>query len=283
VSAATVTEAPGPTPATVSAPDLLRAVRVTRALQCLLEAALWFVVGGSMLPFAAVHARAFRVSWMACLVAASIAVARAVAVSGLRQRLGPHRAALHASGRWVVVEPHPADRALGWSIDLGEPALPRGPLLLPGLAFLALLALHLVPLAGGPAGPAPEVTRRGITFVVACLLVHVAAAAAFAHRPARRRFRAALPPLLAIAALLASSSRAADDRGQLLAETGLPGLLIGLWTGLAALAAARRDRWLFAALAGGLMLVFVDFDAQVPAIAALFVALAALGGERADA
>ena len=274
MSAAAVIEAPVPTPATVSAPDLLRAMRVTRALQGLLEAALWLVVGGSLLPFAAVKAPTFTV---ACLAAASIAVARAVAVGGLRQRLGPHRAALHASGRWVVVEPHPADRALGWSIDLAEPALPAGPLLLPGLALLALLALRLVPFAGGPMSRAPEVTRRGITFVVACLLVHLATAAAFAHHPARRRFRAALPPLLAIAALLTSTSRAADHHVPLLVETGVPGVLIGLWTGLAALAAARRDPWLFAALTGGLMLAFVDFDAQVPAIAALFMALAALG------
>jgi hypothetical protein len=83
--------------------------------------------------------------------------------------------------------------------------------------------------------------------------------------------------LLGIAALLASRSRAADDHVHLLVETGVPGLLIGLWAGLAALASARRDPWLFAALAGGLMLAFLDFDRQIPAIAALFVVLAALG------
>ena len=66
-----------------------------------------------------------------------------------------------------------------------------------------------------------------------------------------------------------------NDWVQLLVETGLPGLLVGLWAALAALAAARRDPWLFAALAGVLMHVFVDFDFQVPAIPALFVVLAA--------
>jgi hypothetical protein len=42
--------------------------------------------------------------------------------------------------------------------------------------------------------------------------------------------------------------------------------------------AARRDPWLFAALAGVLMHVVVDFDLQIPAITALFVVLAALPG-----
>jgi len=32
-------------------------------------------------------------------------------------------------------------------------------------------------------------------------------------------------------------------------ETGVPGLLVGFWAALTALAAARRDPWLFAALA----------------------------------
>jgi O-antigen ligase len=75
---------------------------------------------------------------------------------------------------------------------------------------------------------------------------------------------------------LAWYREAHSDYVQLLVEAGIPGLLIGLWAGLAALAAARHDPWLFAALAGLLMHVFVDFDLQIPAIAALFVVLAAL-------
>jgi O-antigen ligase len=75
---------------------------------------------------------------------------------------------------------------------------------------------------------------------------------------------------------LAWYREAHNDYVQLLVETGIPGLLIGLWAALAALAAARSDPWLFAALAGVLMHSFVDFDLQIPAIPALFVTLAAL-------
>jgi len=75
---------------------------------------------------------------------------------------------------------------------------------------------------------------------------------------------------------LAWYREAHSDYVQLLVETGVPGLLVGLWAGLAALAAARRDAWLFAALAGVLIHAFVDFDLQIPAIPALFVVLAAL-------
>ena len=505
VGAATVSEDPEASVATVSSPDLLRAARAARALQAALEGALWLVVAGSVLAFGSVHAWAYSTLWVACFATAAIAMAHALSANGLRQRLGPHRVAFHVSGRWLVIEPLPGDRALGWSIDLAAPALPRGPLLVPGLAMLGLALLQLAPLAGGPATLAPEATRRGITFVLAFLLLHQAAATAFVERAARRRFRqmlawlgaflslaalaqlasgtrlvygffeplegglpygpfinrnhfagymllvipvalglladawrayvrrvgdspnarrslvglqtpegtsllyAALPPLLGIAALVASTSRggilalcaalalaaagvrarrgtpawaaalvfaavallwfglerlevrfvrASDDapgrtvvwreslqamqgrrwatgygfnafaealsrvpawtlpRGatpwpeavevplasgarlgyrapgdlpglawyreahsdwvQLLVETGVPGLLIGLWAAGAALAAARRDPWLFAALAGVLMHVFVDFDLQIPAIPALFVCLAAL-------
>ena len=505
VRGVTVSEDPAPSAVTVSSPDLIGAARVVRLLQGALEASLWLIVVASVLAFGSVHAWAYSILWVACFVAAAVAFARAVAVGGLRLRLGAHHVAFHVSGRWLVVEPHPADDALGWSIDLREPAIPRGPLLVPGLAFLALALLQLVPFSGAPVTIEPEATQRGITFVLAFVLLHQAAAAAFVHPAARRRFRrmlawlgaalalvalaqlasgtrlvygffasleggspygpfvnrnhfagymllaipialgllaeawrayarrlgdhpnarrslvglqtrqgtrlvyAALPPLLGIGALLASTSRggilaffaalaiaaagvrarrgtpawaaalvfaavaltwfglerlevrflrASDDAPgrtvvwreslqamhgprwatgygfntfaealsrvpawrlpqgatpwpeavaaplaagerlgyrapgdlpglawyreahsdyvQLLVETGVPGLLVGLWAGLAALAAARRDPWLFAALAGVLMHVFVDFDLQIPAIPALFVVLAAL-------
>jgi O-antigen ligase len=74
-----------------------------------------------------------------------------------------------------------------------------------------------------------------------------------------------------------------NDWVQLLVETGLPGLAVGAWAAMAALLAARRDPWLFAALAGPLVHALVDFDFQIPAIPALFVVLAALAGGDAAA
>jgi O-antigen ligase len=66
-----------------------------------------------------------------------------------------------------------------------------------------------------------------------------------------------------------------NDYVQTLVETGVPGLLIALWAGLAALGAGRRDPWLLAAVSSVLMHAFVDFDLQIPAIPVLLVCLAA--------
>jgi hypothetical protein len=189
--------------ATVSSPDILRNARRARALSEVLEAAVWAIVAASVLAFGAVHEWAYAPLWVACCLAAAIALARAVAVAGLRQRLGRHLVAFHSSGRWLVVDPHPSDHALGWSIDLDERAFPRGPLLFPAVAFLALCLLQLVPLPRGPVTVAPEATRRGITFVVAFVLLHQAAAVAFSHPAARRRFRKMLAWLGAALALVA--------------------------------------------------------------------------------
>jgi O-antigen ligase len=67
-----------------------------------------------------------------------------------------------------------------------------------------------------------------------------------------------------------------NDYLQLLAETGVPGLLIGLWAAAAALRAVRRDPWILAAVAGVLLHALVDFDFQIPALSVLFVVLAAM-------
>jgi hypothetical protein len=198
--------------ATVSSPDILRAARAARTLTELLEGAVWAVVVVSVLAFGSVHPWAYSPLWIGCFATAAVAVARAAVVLGLRQRLGAHLVAFHASGRWLVVEPHSADRALGWSIDLAEPALPRGPLLLPALAFLALAVLQLVPFPGGPVTLSPEATRRGITFVLAFLLLHQAAAAAFLHHGARRRFRRMLAWLGAALGLVALAQLASGTR-----------------------------------------------------------------------
>ncbi len=66
-----------------------------------------------------------------------------------------------------------------------------------------------------------------------------------------------------------------NDYVQLLVEVGIPGLLIALWAAIRLLGAARSDPWLLAALTGVLLHELVDFDLQIPAVAMLFVALAA--------
>jgi O-antigen ligase len=67
-----------------------------------------------------------------------------------------------------------------------------------------------------------------------------------------------------------------NDYVQLLAESGVPGLLLGLWAAGAALAGARRDPWLLAALAAVLLHAVVEFGFQIPAVAVLFVVLAGM-------
>jgi O-antigen ligase len=476
-----------------------------RLLSLACELTVWVAVAGSALAFGAVHPFAYRPLWLVCLLAAALALARAFGLSALRRHVGRRRVALHSSGQWLMLNPGPGERGVGWACDLRRPLLPRGPLLLPGLAFLGWALLQLLPLppGGRPVTLSPEATRLGMAFVAALLLLHQTAAT-FEDPAPRRRFRwmiaglglvlglvalgqramgaqriygffqpwemdsfygpfvnrnhfagymllvvpvtlglfaeawrahtrrvgpnpslrqwlvslstpagttllaAALPPLVTIAALFASTSRGAilafvgalvltaiglrsrqgapawaaalvlvvmvlswfglerlearfarvpqhapgrtviwrasldrmegprwvtgygfntfaeavssgpawrlpngatpwpsgvsavltsdarvafrslggtggisayreahNDYVQLLVETGLPGLAIGLWGALAALAAARRDTWVFAALAGLLMHEFVDFDLQVPTAAALFVVLAA--------
>ncbi len=198
--------------ATVSSPDILRQARVARTLSEALEASVWAVVAVSVAAFGSVHHWAYSPLWIGCFATAVVALARAAAVSGLRQRLGRHLAAFHVSGRWLVVDPHPSDRALGWSIDLAGRAFPPGPLLFPAVAFLAFTLLQLAPLGEGPATLAPEATRRGITFVVAFLLLHQSAAVAFSHPAARRRFRRMLAWLGAALALVALVQLASGTR-----------------------------------------------------------------------
>jgi O-antigen ligase len=66
-----------------------------------------------------------------------------------------------------------------------------------------------------------------------------------------------------------------NDYLQVLVETGVPGLLLALWAAAAALRSARQDAWVLSALTGVLLHELVDFDLQIPALALLFVTLAA--------
>jgi O-antigen ligase len=75
---------------------------------------------------------------------------------------------------------------------------------------------------------------------------------------------------------LAVYNEAHSDYVQILAETGLPGLLLALWAAWRLLRTVRRDPWLLAAVAGVLMHAFVDFGLQIPAVTVLFVTIAGM-------
>jgi O-antigen ligase len=71
-----------------------------------------------------------------------------------------------------------------------------------------------------------------------------------------------------------------NDYMQVLVEAGLPGLLLALGGAAWVLASVRKDPWLLSALAGVLLHELVDFDLQIPAVAVLFVVLAAWAHDR---
>ena len=198
-------------PVVVSAPELLSSARLVRTLQHQLEWLVAAIVVGSVGAIGSVHPAACTALRVACFVAFGLTLTRALAISALRERLGEHRVAFHVSGRWLVVEP-PPDAAVRFAIDLRAPALPRPPLLLPGFAFLVLAVLQLLPLFGEPVTIDADSTRRGATFVLAFVLLHSSAAAAFAHRPARCRFRRLLAWLGALLAAVGLTQLASGTR-----------------------------------------------------------------------
>ena len=158
----------------------------------------------SLAVFGAVHPSAYPPLWVCCGTLAALLAQRARLVEGLRRRIGGRRVTLHRGGLWAEVGGGPL--ADGWSIDLERPALARGPLLAPGLAFAGLVLIQLVPLPAGlgrllaprlaePGGgfrpltlSAPD-TLRGLAFVLSALALHTAAATVFASSGARERFR----------------------------------------------------------------------------------------------
>lgn len=141
----------------------------------------------------------------------------------LERRLGPHRFAFHASGRWLVMEPeHGA--ASGWEFDLSPAPSPRAPLLWPGLAFLAWGLAQIVPLPAAvvhalspgrghlsidevngahPLSIDVAASVRGLAFAASMLVFHLGAAALAEHPACRRRFRAFVAWLGAALALVA--------------------------------------------------------------------------------
>lgn len=186
----------------VSDARTLAAARHLRGVCRGLEGALFLAVAGSAAAIGAVHAWAYVPLWCTALGIAVLLALRLRAVHALRRRLGRRRFAFHFSDRWVNLDPQPSYGAVGWSFDLGQPALPRAPLLVPGLAFVAWVLVQLAPLS--PDGRALTFSRadtlRGLTFVGTALVLHVAAAAAFTSRETRWRFRRALAVLGALLA-----------------------------------------------------------------------------------
>jgi O-antigen ligase len=181
--------------------------RRLRALTRLLEVLVRLIVAGSVAAIGSVHPWAYVPLWVACLVTGLVLVLRTMTAASLRRSLGSHLVAFHLSGRWLVIDPVPEYESQGWSFDLRRPPLRSAPLLWPGLAFLLWVIVQLAPLL--PDGRAltswvPD-TRRGLAFVASFLLLHLAAAALFEEREARRRFRrfvALLGLVLAVVALL---------------------------------------------------------------------------------
>ncbi len=79
--------------------------------------------------------------------------------------------------------------------------------------------------------------------------------------------------------LLTWSPEAHNDYLQVLIETGAPGLALSLLGLAALLRRARGDPWVLWGLAAVALHALVDFPLQIPAVAALFVSLAALRGD----
>jgi O-antigen ligase len=174
----------------VTDPAALGQARALRLVCWTQEAALLLIVAGSALAFGSVHPFAYRPLWTACAFAGGLVLVRAGLAHALRAYLGRRAFAFAGNGRSLRSEP---GRDAGWSFDLARPLLPRGPLLLPGLAFLAWSALQLAPWPGrGAWSVAPDATVRGLAFVASLLALHTAAAATLGDGDARRRMRRAL-------------------------------------------------------------------------------------------
>jgi O-antigen ligase len=192
---------------TVSVKTTMARARRLRAASRVLEALVWLIVAGSVAAIGSVHPWAYVPLWVACLVTALVLVVRTVTAASLKRALGSHLVAFHLSGRWLVLDPVPEYENQGWTFDLRRPLLRSAPLFWPGLAFLLWVGVQLVPLipGGGTLTSSVLDTRRGLAFVASFLILHLAAAAVFEEREARRRFRrfvALLGLALAAVALL---------------------------------------------------------------------------------
>jgi len=176
---------------TLSDPVLVGAARRLRAVSWTLEAGIALVVSGSVVAIGSVHPWAYVPLWGGSGALTLLLVARAYAVLALRRLLGARLFSFHPSDRWLVLDAQPSYGLTGWTFDLARPIAARPVLLAPGLAFLAWVALQLLPLPPSwKAGSASPVdTIRGLAFLASAFALHLAAAAALEQREARERFR----------------------------------------------------------------------------------------------
>lgn len=210
----------------VSDRAILRTARDLRACAWILELGLYALLAGSALAIGSVHAWAYVPLWWFTGVLAAILGVRAGLVAALRRRIGPRRFCFHPSGLWIVLDEESAYGLRTWSFDLGRPLFPWGPLLLPGVVFLAFIAFQLVLLPPGiarflsrpPDGALADGwqavtmsvadTRRGLVFVAWALALHLVAAGVLDSADARRRFRRGLAGFGLLLALFALAQMA---------------------------------------------------------------------------
>jgi hypothetical protein len=210
----------------VSDRTILRTARDLRACAWILEVGLYALLAAAAAAIGAVHPWAYVPLWWFTGVLVAILGARAGLVAALRRRIGPRRFCFHPSGLWIVLDEESAYGLRAWSFDLGRPLVPWGPLLLPGLAFLAWVAFQLVLLPPGVArflSRPPEAfegagwqaltlsvvdTRRGLAFLAWALALHLVATAVLDSADARRRFRRLLAGFGLLLALFALAQMA---------------------------------------------------------------------------
>lgn len=192
----------------LSDPDLLRAAQRLRVLHFALELGLFLLVAGSAAAFGAVHPASYTRVWLACLGLGMLTLARSIVAARLRRSLGPVRLRLDFEGHWSATPVQATPNPARWSCELGHGAR-HAPLLIPGACFIAWVTFQLVPLPLTLLGilspgrhafewassdgwlplsvSAPD-TRRGLAFLVAALLAHLAASTALARDEARALF-----------------------------------------------------------------------------------------------
>ncbi len=158
-----------------------------------------------------VHPFAYVPLWCLSALGAILVLARALMVARLRREAG-------GEGTITAVFGQPLARRHGrsevWHFDLARPAIPHGPLLLPGVLFAALALVQVLPLPphGHPLTASVPDSLRGLAFLAAALGVHLMAGVVLDRSDARRRLRRVLTILGLVLSVVALSHEAAGAR-----------------------------------------------------------------------